>query len=71
VDARALIQNNTATTVANIAVAVVQETQQVYPAKTGIELDSSLERTRLTVALSLYVKEADSYKVTVLLDFKT
>ena len=55
-DAIALIQNNTATTVANIAVAVAQEIQQVYPAKTGIELDSSLEGTRLTVALSLYVK---------------
>ena len=67
VDARALIQNNAATTVANMAVAVAQETQQAYPAKTGIELESSLDGTRLTVNLNLYVKEADSYKVTVLL----
>lgn len=67
VDARALIQNNAATTVANMAVAVAQETQQAYPAKTGIELESSLDGTRLTVNLNLYVKEADSYKVTVLI----
>jgi hypothetical protein len=67
VDARALIQNNAATTVANMAVAVAQETQQAYPAKTGIELESSLDGIRLTVDLNLYVKEADSYKVTVLL----
>jgi hypothetical protein len=68
VDARASIPNYSSTaTTASVAVGVAQETQQAYPAKTGIELESSLDGTRLTVDLGLYVKEADSYRVTVLL----
>ncbi len=68
VDARASIPNyNSTATTASVAVGVAQETQQAYPAKTGIELESSLDGTRLTVDLGLYVKEADSYRVTVLL----
>lgn len=68
VDSRASIPNyNSTTTTATVAVEVAKETQQAYPAKTGIALSSILEGTDLTVDLSLYVKEADSYRVTVLL----
>lgn len=68
VDSRASIPNyNSTATTATVAVEVAKETQQAYPAKTGIALSSTLEGTDLTVDLSLYVKEADSYRVTVLL----
>lgn len=68
VDGRASIPNYSSTaTTASAAVAVAQETQQAYPAKTGIAVSSTLDGTTLTVDLSLYIKEADSYKVTVLL----
>lgn len=68
VDSRASIPNYSSTSVtASAAVAVAQETQQAYPAKTGIALGSTLDGSTLAVDLSLYVREADSYKVTVLL----
>lgn len=68
VDSRASIPNyNSTATTATVAVEVAKETQEAYPAKTGIALSSTLEGTDLTVDLSLYVKEADSYRVTVLL----
>ena len=68
VDSRASIPNYSSTSVtASAVVAVAQETQQAYPAKTGIALGSTLDGSTLTVDLSLYVREADSYKVTVLL----
>lgn len=67
VDARASIPNyqSTATT-ASVAMDVAKETQATYPARTGIALSSTLNGTALTVDLSLYVKEADDYKVVVL-----
>lgn len=68
VDARASIPNyeSTATTAA-AAVNVAKETQENYPAKSGIACKSVLDGTALTVDLSLYFKEADTYKVTVIL----
>lgn len=68
IDSRASIPNFTSSsTTASVAMEVAQETQNAYPSKTGIALNSSLDGTSLTVDLSLYVKEADSYHVTVLL----
>ena len=68
VDHRALIPNYSSTaTTASATVAVAQETEKAYPVKTGIALGSTLTGSTLKVDLSLYVKEADSYKVTVLL----
>ena len=68
VDARASIPNYNSTSATTTAtVDVAKETQEAYPAKTGIAINSSLDGTDLTVDLSLYVKEADSYRVTVLL----
>jgi thiol-disulfide isomerase/thioredoxin len=68
VDARALIQNYSSTaTTAAVAMDVAEETGANYPAKSGIACKSTLDGTSLTVDLSLYFKEADDYKVTVLL----
>lgn len=68
IDSRASITNfPSSSTTASVAMEVAQETQNAYPSKTGIALNSSLDGTSLTVDLSLYVKEADSYHVTVLL----
>lgn len=68
VDARANIQNyNNTSITASIAMAVAEETHENYPSQTGIAVNSTLDGTSLTVDLSLYVKEADTYRVTVLL----
>lgn len=68
VDARASIPNYSNTSNTALAVMdVAKETQTTYPAKTGIACKSVLDGTSLTVDLSLYVKEADDYRVTVLL----
>lgn len=68
VDCRASIPNfSSTTTTAAVAVDVAKETQASYPAKTGIACKSALDGTNLTVDLSLYAKEADDYKVTILL----
>lgn len=68
VDARASIPNYTATEVtATAAMDVAKETQEAYPAKSGIACSSTLNGTTLSVDLSLYFKEPDTYKVTVLL----
>ena len=68
VDARASIPNyNTESTTASAVIDLVKETQEAYPTKTGIACKSSLSGTDLSVDLSLYFKEADDYRVTVLL----
>ena len=68
VDARANIPNyNNTSTTASVAMAVAEETHENYPSQTGIAVNSTLDGTSLTVDLSLYVKEADTYRVTVLL----
>lgn len=68
VDARASIPNyNTEATTAAAVMDLVKETQEAYPTKSGIACKSSLSGTDLTIDLSLYFKEADDYKVTVLL----
>lgn len=68
VDARATVPNYNATsTTASVVIEVAKETQEAYPAKTGIACKSVLDGTSLTVDLSVYFKEADEYKVTVLL----
>lgn len=51
----------------NIIKNVVYETEYAYPVTTGIALSSSLDGSQLEVDLSLYIKKADEYKVTVLL----
>lgn len=68
VDARASIPNYTnISTTAVVAMNVAKETQETYPAKTGIAVNSKLNGSELTVDLSIYVKEADTYKVVAVL----
>lgn len=68
VDGRAKIPNYTSSSlVANIIKYVVDETEASYPTTSAIALNSSLDGSTLNVDLSLYLKKADDYKVTVLL----
>lgn len=68
VDARANIPNyNSTATTAKVAMAVAEETVSSYPTVTGISCSSSLVGSTLDVSLEIYVKEPDTYRVTVLL----
>lgn len=68
VDGRAIVQNSVSTDVtASVAKEVAEETQATYPATTGIACSSTLEGTTLNVNVDLYAKEADTYKLVVLL----
>jgi hypothetical protein len=68
VDNRAKIQNYSSTDfTASVAKEVAEETQANYPATTGIACSSTLEGTTLNVNVDLYAKEADTYKLVVLL----
>jgi hypothetical protein len=51
----------------SVAKEVAEETQANYPATTGIACSSTLEGTTLNVNVDLYAKEADTYKLVVLL----
>lgn len=67
VDARASIPNYSATTTtANAAVAVAKETQSEYPATVGIAGSCVLNGKDLNLSVGLYVKEAGTYRATVL-----
>jgi len=67
VDSRALVQNYESSYAKELIGKVINETEDAYPAKTGIAFTSSLEGSQLDVDVSLFVKEAGDYKVTVLL----
>lgn len=68
VDGRASIPNyNSTITTASTAVDVAKETKETYPVTSGIAISSSLDGTDLTVDISVYFKEADSYRVVALL----
>lgn len=68
VDNRAMIPNysNPAYT-AQVTVAVVKEKQSALPPVTGIAVSSSLIASDITVDLTVYAKEADTYRVTAIL----
>ena len=68
IDGRASIPNYQVKEVtAKAAMDVAKETQEAYPAKSAIACSSSLYGSSLSVDLSLYFKEADTYRVTILL----
>ena len=68
VDGRALVQNSSSKDyTASVAEGVAEETQATYPATTGIACSSTLDGTTLQVDVDLYAKEADTYKLVVLL----
>lgn len=67
-DFRAKVENQAQTEItASHAVAVARETEDSYPVTTGISCGSTLDGDQLTVSLDLYIKEADTYRVVVLL----
>ncbi len=68
VDGRAMIPNYKSPSVtAQAAVDVARETQAASPAKVGIAASSSNVLREMDLDLTLYFKEADTYKVTILL----
>lgn len=67
VDARASVANNDSAVTASRVVDVAKETQEAYPATSGIACSSTLDGSELTMDIDVYFKEADSYRVTVLL----
>ena len=67
VDARATINNDEQSVTSQAAVNVATETADSYPVTTGIACSSTLSGNTINVDLDLYVKEADTYRVTVLL----
>lgn len=67
VDARATINNDDQSVTSKAAVDVATETADSYPVTTGIACSSTLSGNTINVDLDLYVKEADTYRVTVLL----
>ena len=67
VDARAAIPNYTNTsTIARAAKAVAMETQQEYPATTGVACSSAINGSELYLTLGLYAKSAGNYRLTAL-----
>ena len=67
IDFRARVANQSQTEItASHAIAVAQETKSSYPVTTGIACSSSLAGDQLTVDLDLYMKEAGTYRVVVL-----
>lgn len=68
VDARASIPNySNISDTQRTAVDVAMETWEAYPAKTGIEMFSAIYDSELVLDLAVYAKEADVYKLTILL----
>lgn len=68
VDARATISNGPEGTTSATTVAVANETMTAYPAKSGIAIRSEIvDEVGISVEVDVYFKEADEYKVTVLL----
>ena len=67
VDARATINNDEQSVTSKAAVDLATETADSYPVTTGIACSSTLSGNTINVDLDLYVKEADTYRVTVLL----
>ena len=68
IDSRASIPNYTnSSTTAKAAVDVAKETSEHFPACTGIAMKSSQKDGQIKAEVTLYVKHADYYRVTVLL----
>lgn len=68
VDCRASVPNSTdPSETASLAEAVAKETEVNYPAQSGISCSSFLSGSELTVLVTNYFKQADSYRVVVLL----
>ena len=68
VDGRVSIPNYSSTsTTAEVTVNAIKETIENYPTTAGIACSSSIDGNTLSVDVSLYLKKADSYRLTILL----
>ena len=68
VDGRMKIPNYTDPAMtAEVIADAIHETEANYPAVTAMEMESSLDGNKVSVNVDVYVKEDDSYKLTVLL----
>ena len=67
VDARATINNHEQSITSKAAIDLATETAESFPVTTGIACSSTLNGNTIDVDLELYIKEADTYRVTVLL----
>lgn len=66
IDGRSLLMNYDSSYGAKLIESAVKETENVYSTQTGIAFKSSFSGQNLTVDLTLYLKKADAYKVTVI-----
>ena len=66
IDGRFLLGNYDSSYGAKLIESAVKETENVYSTQTGIAFNSSVSGQNLTVDLTLYLKKADAYKVTVI-----
>lgn len=67
VDGRRMIENYTPSYCMTLVQNAQDETESTYPTMTAVGIASSFSGNSLSVDVDLYCKEADSYKVTVLL----
>ena len=67
VDGRIEIRNEGVDVTAPKIVAAARETEELFGTKTGIEINSTVSGRDVSIDLTVYAKEAGSYKLTVLL----
>ena len=66
VDGRKIVQNNiNQSTIVSDVISAISETESTYPTVSGISFTSSISGQTLTADVTLYLKEAADYKVTV------
>lgn len=65
VDGRTLIQNYDKSVIASRVVEAMYETEENYPTASGISFNSSISGQTLSADVTLYLKKAGDYKVTV------
>lgn len=67
-DSRANVPNYSPTSyTSGLIKSVLEETEASYPTKTGISFKTTMSGQQIKADVKLYIKEADDYKVTVLL----
>ena len=65
VDGRFLVQNYDKDYIATLVTNTVDETEANYPTASGISFNSSISGRTLDTDITLYLKNADNYKITV------
>lgn len=65
VDGRTLIQNYDKSYIASYVIDAMNETEENYPTASGISFNSSISGQTLSADITLYLKKAGDYKVTV------